>query len=459
MKNIWIVLLLACSCQPPTDPGSEPNPAPGRWVDAPYWDISMTGTPEELIPDGITDTVNVSWIYDVPSSAKVVNAANVTYDIFNSEDDFYVIMPGDYSDLSRVDLKTSGSSQHPKVIYCPSGDCIFDAFYHRNTDNWIVAGITFTSENVIKHGTRFGNTTVCHGRGNVYHRCTWTNSSGIRIRGHWNTVQLCIGRDKPDVPTDTGMARIDAGHGEESRGNRIIGCEMVGLGDGAGVVWDDGSSGGTCPQTVIAFNLIPSSTERSFHPIYGYEITCSENGIDIKNGSIGNRPEDKSYLVGNISIGHRPTDQTCGGSGSMGSGWLLHRRSRNWGVYANISIDDTGAFEVKGYNDRPDAKDKVQAIDIRYNVILYPSPLVFDDSKEYEPLPRPVEKDGAAAQVLCLDCRFEQNIIVGARPDDPILSAPTVIVKDNYIYPPLKEGDEVEEILTAWGPILIPAIN
>jgi hypothetical protein len=470
MKRYYTFLILiaalaiGCEDKPTTPPinGSYPDPAT-EWVNSPFWDISKLGVDTSLIPVGTYDLVNTDWVQNIPTDATTIDSTNVSEETLNNPSvNFFVVAPGDYSDLERIDLNESGTTANPKVIYCPSGDCIFEAFYHRNTDHWIIRGVTFTGQSKVHNtGWAYGDVTVIDGDNNTYDFCTWSNSGGIRIRGNCNTLQRSIGKDKPQVPTDTGLFRTDAGMGEESRGNRMIGCYTDGLGDGGGVVWDDNSSAGSCPETVIAFNCFPANFERTWGP-YGEQVTCSENGFDCKNGAITDLLSDRSYFIGNISQGHRPTNQSCGGTGSIGSGFLFHRRSRNWAVWGNISVDDTQSFEIKRYTNGP--KDKVENIDVRWNLCLYPSAIVFDTVGTYPPYPRQdLPEDGAAAEILCRNCTFANNIIIGAEagtlaPDtwQEVVYNNDVTVENNYIYPPLADMTVIE---TTWGNITIPRVN
>jgi hypothetical protein len=424
-------LLVVTGCPSGPEPPPEDPPKSGEWVDNPIWDISPAFPGIEL-PEIKPAPVNIS----IPEDAVL---ATPQTDFNRSA--FFVVAPGDYRGQGKINITASGGT-----IICPEGDCIFEAFaFGYDVRDWTLSGLTFNGNSIEKQGVKFGDQTNVFGTNIVVDHCDFIHTAGPRIRGNWNTIQYCSFTEKPDISGDVGAPHIDAGTGSESRGNRIIFSYMEGMCDGTGNVWNGGTNGGSTPETVIAYNL-SIGDPNYFTNEFGWLVNCTEDGYDTKNGAVTDDLKDRCLFIGNISVGHTATAEGCC-TGSAGMGFLFHRRARNWLIQGNISISDAGGIHTKGYNEGK--KDNVQNLDIRNNIILYPR-------SGYQLPNRPNDKDGAGIVVLGRNCQVQDNIVVGAEMENPIITEDAKL-SGNRIYGPLSDSDNVVEIETAWGPILVPA--
>ena len=442
-------LFTSCEDKPsPPNPDPEPIPAIGYagWVDNPVWDVSLLGVDLSTYPDGIFDTV------PMPVPQKPIGILPQLADgaAFNSPAyDAFIIDEGDYTGMGRIEITKSGTPDQPRLISCPSRKCIFDAFYFKGANYWYLDGITFSGKSNInpENGWEFGDRTVVIGDHNTFNRCEWSNTIGPRFRGDYNTVQRCRVGEKPKVGFDIGGILVDAGPGEESRGHRTMYCLLDGPTDGAGCNWDEASSNGSVPGLVIAFNYMQADTNVTINE-WGWETVNSENAFDLKNGALTDLPADRGYVVGNISVGHRPTSPN-GSSGSYGDGGTIHRMAYGYDIEGNIFLNDAFAIDIA--SNKPNSKDHVGFIRFRNNLILYPA-------SGFQRPDRGNDKDGRAIRILCPTCECSDNIIVGAALPDPIISGNGAKVGDNKIYPPLKEGDDIIKIETAAGVFYMPKL-
>ncbi|MBR9922236.1 MAG: hypothetical protein GYB31_15460 [Bacteroidetes bacterium] len=414
----------------------------------------------DIYPDPLPELEN-----GIPADATVVNAGNIgDGSIFNDPDKwFFVVEPGDYSDLERIKLTASGTADQRRVIMArgeapwnrdPENRSRFDAFDIRG-DYWMMYNLEFFGHSAVKDDIRAGVPTRLMNVGHcTFSHCLWRNARmGLRIYGNRNTVQFCVFKDKPLVSADVGGVVIMANTGKESRGNRVLGCEFAGMSDGVGVPWSDRSDSGSTPETIIAFNnsWIPKSLYRKLKMGDEYWTTsCAEDGYDVKNGAITNDPSDRCFFIGNISRGHRVTDQDCGGSGSTGAAWLFHRRARNWLIAGNLSYDDAMGCYVKGYSLKGRSKDQVEAMEITQNVFAYLAS-EFPGGGEWK-RGRENPDDGLALRVSCPTCEVHENIIVGADKDSYDPKVIEANIHDNLfvdvINKRLKEGHKSRTAVT-----------
>lgn len=415
---LLIFVLFGCPNQP--DPPSDP-------VDPGENKPQFAWNPKQLFPDiDLPEVVPspVAEIESIPEDAIAIGKDNIGDGsiLNNLAFNYIVVENGDYSDLGRIILTTSGTRDEKRVIYCPDGDCVFDGFEIREADHWIISNLTFYSNFREKDGVTYGNVTkLWKSDFNLFHQCHWRNSaSGLRIYGNYNTVQFCSFSERPDLPYDIAGVVINARDGEESRGNRIIFNEFKGMTDGAGAPWDPNGDGGSTPATVMAYNTswLPEESRKKMLVVdengkeHLWDWSCAENGYDIKNGAITDLPEDQSIFIGNVSIGHRVTDPDCGGSaGSSGAGWVFHRMARNWLIKGNLSLNDAHGCFVKGDPGKPDSKDHVTNIQMQQNAFI--------QLEGYFPggiagwRENPNERLGI--RVHCPTCFVNQNIVSGAQ--------------------------------------------
>lgn len=421
MRYLLLCLALFClACPDPQDPPEH--------IDEDYRELveRLSWNPYQLFPDIELPKVlpdPVPELDEIPGDALQIGLDNIgTGEILSSLPfNFIVLQGGDYSHLGRIPITSSGSPVERRVLYCPTKDCYLDALELQDADYWVFAGIQFRSEhNTTGDITFTQRSKLVDSDYVVFHDCHWTNlQDGIRIYGNYNTVQLCSFSDKPLHPSDIGGVTIYARDGKESRGNRIIFNEFKGLSDGAGAPWDTGGDGGSTPATIIAFNTswIPEDLYRTLivkdeqGNEHRWDMACAEDGYDFKNGAITDDPEDTSYFIGNMSRGHRPTDQSCGGSGSTGNSWIFHRRARNWIIRGNLSLDDFAGAYVKGYN--PGGKDLVQNIRMDQNAFIQLGGTFPGGIAGY----RENLNERLAIRMHCPSCTATDNLVSGAQYD------------------------------------------
>lgn len=431
MKKLLLPIVLFWIGCPSGAPPSDPPPGDAV-VDVSQNTARLAWSIHEVFPEIELPEVlwaNVPDIGLIPDSLiKVVTSKELSDDpsLFNKLDyRVFLVAPGDYSYIPRksLQLTASGTKEEPRMIIStavppwevdPLDRATFEAF-EISGDHWVLSGLEFSGDDIEKGGIRFGgNTRVLQESENVvFDNCLWRNSTGIRMYGDYHTVQRCLFKDKPEVPIDIGGVGIYARDGEESRGNRVVGCEFIGMSDGIGIPWDTGGDGGSTPATIIAFNYSWTPEELYRAEMVEGDIwirACTEDGYDFKNGAITNKPADRSYFIGNVSRGHRATDQTCGGSGSTGVGWILHRRARNWLIAGNLSYDDTHGCFIKGYSEKEKNKDKVQHIIMTNNVFAQLDDSFPGGKGGYRLNPN----NGLAIRMMCPTCVATDNIIAGA---------------------------------------------
>jgi hypothetical protein len=377
----------------------------------------------EVFPDPLQELEN-----GIPSDAVYVDRSNIgDGSIFNDPNKrFFVVAPGDYSYLGRITLDASGKPGQRRVIMARGAEPWKKAEDQRARleafdvlgDGWVFYNLEFYGNSKEHRGitagflTRFMEVDNC-----TVARCMWRNAqAGLRIYGNYNTVQNSLFMEKPRVGSDVWGVAIFARDGKISRGNRVIGCEFIGMSDGVGVPWDAGGDGGSTPATVIAYNhsWVPKSMYTTMK-VEGktFIMACAEDGYDIKNGARTNDPADQSLFIGNVSRGHRTTDRECGGTGSSGAGWIFHRRARNWLIMGNISYDDAQGCFIKGYSRREGGKDRVENIIMRQNVFANLAPTFAGGVGGMRENPN----NGLAMRVMCPSCEVYQNIIVDAEKD------------------------------------------
>ncbi len=429
MKNsilFFIFLLLgACKAQktgegealhPSLQKKQEPIPAGKRPVDAwGFWpeverlplgesgawfprsvygsDLPMLDFPEGKPPHTLGDVRIIT-----PESASSWKEAGIN----DGRWSYFLITPGDYRSWGPLVLKRSGSARARRILryydpksrrpYDPphpvhmSGDAkrevLLESFETAGADYWVLHGLTFRGKASKKRGLQGGLTSKMKPGSdyNIIDYCLFERFLGLAairiLQANHNLIQRCVFRDKVEgVGVDMGGIVISAREGEEARGNLIVGNEFYNLSDAVGLLYNVPRKGnraanaqtGSVPATVIENNDIYIQPRLYVQKSDG-EWACAEDGLDIKVGTKSTRPEDQIRILNNRIWGFRPTDQSCGGSGSTGVGILLHRQASNILIKGNIIFNTAQGIVVFGDNPKKPG-EKVENITIENNLI------------------------------------------------------------------------------------------
>lgn len=413
------------------------TPITGLVWETPNPGSNFTWDPGDVFANPPSFSSSVSALFE-PSPVPVIDSiideacpvttTNFHMEIFNDPNcQYFVVEPGDYSEYERVPLNISGTSDNPRVIFGAAGEYPWEISSNQRSrmDSFDIEAshvyimyLEFYSElNPSSTGGRgysSGNRQLS-GDYNVFHGNYIRNSHrGCRCYGNYNTWQFSLSDDRPEVPFDVAGVGFYAKIGEESRGNRVLYNEFIGYSDGVGLP-RDATSIGSMPGTIVAYNTSWIPTSLHIETLVTDAVTgesqievtaCAEDGYDIKNGALSNSASDRSYFVYNTTRGHRVTDQSCGGSGSSGVGWLFHNWARNWDVAGNISYDDAHGTYVKGTTN--DGVHAVERVNMYKNVFAH-LPQTNAGGMNGD---RVSENDGLALRIACENnCTVDQNII------------------------------------------------
>ncbi len=315
---------------------------------------------------------------------------------------YFLIEPGDYRGWGPLVLKRSGALHAPRILryydprvrdsYRPphpvrlaDGDgreVLLESFEFFGADYWVLHGLTFRGKASRKRGLQGGLTSKMKPGSdhNIIDYCLFERFLGIAalriLQSNDNLIQRCVFRNKTEgMGVDMGGIVISARAGGEARGNRIVDNEFYNLTDAVGLQYNVPRKGnresnaqtGSVPATVIENNDIYLEP-RLYREKEDGEWACAEDGLDIKVGSKSNKPEDRILVLGNRIWGFRPTDQSCGGSGSTGVGILLHRQASNILIKDNIIFNTAQGIVVFGENPKKPG-EKVENITIENNLI------------------------------------------------------------------------------------------
>ena len=309
---------------------------------------------------------------------------------------YFLLTPGDYTDWGSLQLTASGTANKRRIIryynpkaanpYNPGHPVSFagqkgmevqlENFRLDGGDYWVLHGLTFRGKGFSKKGYTGGlPNTIKHGADhNIINYCLVEKVLGaIAVRlfsSSFNHIQNCVVRDKIRGPgVDMGGIGVSAGYQQESRGNCIVNNEIYNMTDGSGTVRNVNRKGileksqiGECPGTVIENNDIYITPD--LYVQKGDEMwACAEDGLDIKQGTTSDDPKDRFRIINNRMWGFRPTDRSCGGSGSTGAGIVIHRDARNLLIEGNIIFDVAQGVTVFGVNKKyPDERVENVAI-------------------------------------------------------------------------------------------------
>ena len=296
---------------------------------------------------------------------------------------YFLITPGDYVGWGTLELTESGTEQNRRILryYNPAlanpyepehpvkmagnakKEVVLESLRMIGTDYWVFHGLSFRGRASTKKGHTGGkvNQIGYEADHNIINFCLFEKFVGagaMRIfQSNYNTVQNCVIRDKgADIGVDIGGIGISAFWQKEARGNRIVNNEIYNVTDAVGLVYNVNKKGnkeraqmGSVPGTIIEnndFYIEPS--------MYSYkgdeEWSCAEDGLDFKTGTKSLKAADRVQIINNRIWGHRPTDQTCGGSGSTGSGIVIHRDASNMLIKGNIIFDVAQGVSIFGKN-------------------------------------------------------------------------------------------------------------
>jgi hypothetical protein len=202
-----------------------------------------------------------------------------------------------------------------------------------------------------------------------------TGMSGYSIRSVASsncTIQNSLFADaSKDVSADIGAVLIE-GFGPKTdpysfpgANNVICDCEFRNLTDAIG--WTYNPDRIDIPSSVFDNNEVYVTedyyTSNPYDP--ATNLACAEDGADIKCGSFSHRTP--CIVTNNFFHGFRPTDQTCGGTGSSGQGIVIHRNAQNIVVQNNVIYNSSAGVAIKG-NEKYEG-EKVSRIKILNNIV------------------------------------------------------------------------------------------
>lgn len=296
---------------------------------------------------------------------------------------YFLITPGDYTAWDKLESTASGTATQKRIIryYDPTAadpyhpphpviladqkgkEVIVESIRLIGASHWVFHGLTIRGRGNAKKGLVGGHTSQI-GFGadhNIVNFCLFEEFLGVgamRIfQANYNCIQNCVIRNPAEgLGVDMGGVGVSAYHNEIARGNRIVNNEMINLTDGVGLIRNVNREGileksqmGEVPGTIIENNDIYLDPSRYTYK-NGEEWGCAENGLDFKEGTTSTDPKDRILVLNNRIWGFRFTDQTCGGSGSVGAGIVVHRNAKNYIIKGNIIFDVPQGISISGPN-------------------------------------------------------------------------------------------------------------
>lgn len=325
----------------------------------------------------------------------------------------FYITPGDYTGWGVLTLTKptllAYYDQTGNPLRIPASEqAIIEGIDGYNVDNVILYGLTIRGGKSKRPGLKMGFSPLPKCDNWLVDHCIIEGQwgPGVRMYGSNNTFQNSIVRDKKEgVGADLGGIGIFAWKGQVSANNKVLNCEIYNVTDAVGVVYDDKESSGSAPGTIIDGNDFYITRDLYVQTDLGI-MACAEDGVDFKNGGPGCK------FTNNRVWGHRPTDQTCGGSGSTGAGMILQRNAKNWTIENNIFFDIAQGMFIKAQHpDRPD--EKVVDIGIRNNAFVNLVDAVPFLPKNGQLVPN--YNSGLAFNVTADGVIFEDNTVVAAK--------------------------------------------
>ena len=289
------------------------------------------------------------YLLDHGGQVVTINPTNNPAAIpWNGPTKWFYFLPGDYSSWGQVVIKKAQN-----IRLDGQDQAVFKNFRLEECQGVIIRRMVFHS----------GPTSqIVGGAGNIIDDCQFINIQKTAIRIHnsnYNTVQNCTFDGKQNVAGDVGGVQIGANTGKVSLYNKILHSTFLNLTDCFGASYEEKGNNGMVGGTLFAHNFC--GVDSTIYTADGR--SCSEDGLDIKNGHwlIQNVVEN------NLFQGFRPTDQSCGGTGSAGYGIVIHRMANNWEIRNNIFQDLSGGIRIMGTNPKH-KEEKVRNIRIKENL-------------------------------------------------------------------------------------------
>jgi hypothetical protein len=153
-----------------------------------------------------------------------------------------------------------------------------------------------------------------------------TGAGSVQVSGDDNTVQNSVLRDTGITPnTDRHCMTLDLTARSRIVNNEFYDCS----GDGI----QNNRVGDGSPDTVVENNDFYITADLL---VNGGQQSCAENGMDLKRGGSAGHP---LVVIHNRFWGFRPTDQSCGASGSGGEALVFHREGSYGLIQNNIFVD------------------------------------------------------------------------------------------------------------------------
>jgi len=347
--------------------------------------------------------------------------------INNNKYHHFLIMPGDYRKWGILRLRRTANINQRRIITYynpkhrnifepqlplketlnPSKHVILEAFDAVEADYWILNGLVFSG---ISQKNKRGKTGGRYSRfaqyanHNIVNRCLFENvlndATALRISfSHYNCIQNSIVRDL--IGGDQ-VGILIKGEKDKAIGNRIINNEIYDCNDGIQIAYEHSyAPNGYASGTIIENNDIYLNPKSYSKRKKGF--ACAEDGIDLKIAGKSDSPKDVVKILRNRIWGFRPTDTSCGGSGSNGSGIGIHIKANNIIIKDNVFFDlpngigfgnadtrDTKIaiinnifFDIKKYNPQKQLAVAIRGssnADIYYNTIKGAEQSIFIES-------------------------------------------------------------------------------
>jgi len=307
---------------------------------------------------------------------------------------YFLITPGDYRKWGDLKPSVSGTAKQPYVFryYDPRAaqpykaphpvkrkstgrEALLERFHFHEVSHWVLHGLTFRGQSMEKGGKRGGwyNAFFHESNNNTLDFCLIEQvikANGVRIfNSSNNTIQRCVIRDKIEgFKGDNIGVTVYASKDRNARNNRIVDNEIYDVTDGVHLVYQVKSAPktGEVPGTIIDNNDL-YITRKLYRQKNGEELSCAEDGIDIKVGTNSTRPEDKVLVSNNRIWGFRTTDKACGGGGH-GAGIAIHRNAKNILIENNVIFDVSRGISIaRGHHTYKN--ERVENIEIRNNIL------------------------------------------------------------------------------------------
>lgn len=369
---------------------------------------STGNTPKDLV---LTDTrfPKVLSLYSLPELApnlvanyKILKPSDYTSWSSalqaNPNTKQFLMTPGNYTNWGVLVPSRSGTATAPIIVryYDPNAnlpynpvhpvelkktnkEVILEGFKFENDNYWILHGVTFRGKSDGKGGAVGGaKNSIINSDHIVIDYSLFENVTvlGIRVvNGSYNYIQNNVFRQLDiRLNGDGGAVGIQATRDDISGYNVVSGNEIIDFNDGIGLPreghGDTSASAmlGDTPGNVFEGNDIYIT---SINYTQGGKYACAENAFDFKNGTTTG---DRVRVVGNRMWGFRPSDPTCGPSGSNGTAISLHRNAKNITIDKNIFFDIPIGVNILG-SDKKFPGESMSGLIITNNILAKFAPL------------------------------------------------------------------------------------